>query len=119
MSNQSLGKLGEDLASDYLSKKRFSILQRNFKAGYGEIDIICQSANGVIVFIEVKTRVGDSYGEPVESITPWKLREVIKTAEFFLLRNKLDCDWRIDVIAVSLKDNQTIQELEHFENVTL
>ncbi len=117
--NKDLGKKGEDLASDYLQKKGYKVIEKNFKARYGEIDIIVRDRSDTLVFVEVKTRVGDLYGEPVEAILPRKLHEVIKTAEFYLLKDNLDVDWRIDVVAVSLKEDQTIEEIEHFENVTM
>lgn len=119
MYNQNLGRLGEQIASEFLQKKGFQILEFNFKARYGEIDIVSSSPEGILVFVEVKTRIGEDYGEPVESVTPWKLREVVKTAEFYLLKNKLDPDWRIDVVAISLNPDESIEEIEHFENVTL
>ena len=118
MYNQNLGKLGEKLASEFLLKKGYQILEFNFKARYGEIDIVAQDTD-TLVFVEVKTRIGDFYGEPVESILPRKMREVIKTAEFYILKNKIDPDWRIDVVAISLNPDESVEEIEHFENVTL
>lgn len=117
--NKSLGRLGERKAAVYLQNKGFHILELNFKARYGEVDIVARSPDDTLVFVEVKTRIGEDYGEPVESVTPWKLREVVKTAEFYLLKHNLEANWRIDVVAVSLNPDETIEEIEHFENVTL
>lgn len=118
MYNQNLGRLGEKIASDYLRKKGYQILEFNFQARYGEIDIVT-SEGDTLVFVEVKTRIGDYYGEPADAILPKKMHEVIKTAEFYLLKNKIDPDWRIDVVAISLNTDESVSELEHFENVTL
>jgi len=117
--NKELGKRGEEIAAKYLRQNGYQIIQTNFRARYGELDVVAKTREGTLVFVEVKTRVGDQYGEPIESVTPWKLREVVKTAEFYLLKNRLDCDWRIDVVAVALNPDQTDFEVEHFENVTL
>jgi len=116
--NQNLGKLGENIASEYLQNKGYLILETNFKANYGELDLITQE-NDTLVFVEVKTRIGNSFGEPEESILPHKMREVIKTAEFYMLKNNLSCDWRLDVIAICLRPDESLGEVEHFENVTL
>lgn len=118
MSNQSLGKLGEDLACEYLSKHGYRILERNFKRRYGELDIVALSGT-VLVFIEVKTRIGNSFGLPEEAVTPRKLREVIKTAGFYkLLHPELPESLRIDVIGIELSFGETLKYFNHIQNVT-
>ena len=119
MENQEIGRIGETIASDYLRNKDYKIIERNFQGRYGELDIITKDKDDTLVFVEVKTRIGDEYGDPAEAITKWKLREVVKTAEFYLLKNKLDVNWHIDAIAISLNEDQTLKDLEHFENITL
>ena len=115
---QSLGKYGEDLASDYLIGHGYSLIQRNFKARYGEIDIIAQK-NSVLVFIEVKTRMGKKYGTPEEAVTKRKIHEVTMTSEYYYLLNpQLPKAHRIDVIAIELFPDKTIKDLRHIENIT-
>ena len=115
---QSLGKFGEKLAADYLSKRGYRILERNFKARYGEIDIICTKDN-TLIFVEVKTRIGEKYGKPEESVTPKKLREIVKAAQYYkLTHDHLPEALRIDVIAIQLDDQNTVASFRHIQSVT-
>jgi len=115
---QNLGKYGEDIAADYLIGHGYHLIQRNFKARYGEIDIIAQK-NSILVFIEVKTRIGKKYGTPEEAVTKRKIHEVTVTAEYFyLLNSNLPKAHRIDVIAIELFPDKTIQDLRHIKNIT-
>jgi len=115
---QSLGKYGEDLASDYLVRHGYHLIQRNFKARYGEIDIIAMK-NSILVFIEVKTRIGKKYGIPEEAVTQRKIHEVTLTAEYYYLLNpQLPKAHRVDVIAIELFPDKTIKDLRHIENIT-
>ena len=80
-------KLGENKACEYLQKLGFKILERNYRKTYGEIDIIALDKD-VLSFIEVKTRTSNLFGSPLEAITPWKLRSLIKTAQFYKISHK-------------------------------
>lgn len=116
------GKKGEDLAVQFLKKKGWKILERNYRQQYGEIDIIAidpgkpSTSSGkkepVLVFVEVKTRTSNAFGTPFEAITSWKLKPLLKTAELYVASHKnLPEAQRIDAIAVQ---NNTI---EHIENI--
>lgn len=116
---QLLGKLGEDTAASYLTRQGYRIIQKNFKARYGEIDIICVK-DDTLVFVEVKTRIGEEFGKPEEAVTPRKLREVVKTAHFFkLIHDELPESMRIDVIGIEFDDSDTPSYFNHIESVTL
>lgn len=118
MSNLPKGKLGEDIASNYLSKKGYSIFTRNFKARYEEIDIIA-THNNVLVFIEVKTRFSTEFGSAIEAITYKKLQNLIKAAEYFKqLHPKLPEALRIDLVAIQLTSESKLLDIEHIENIT-
>ncbi len=82
-----LGRLGEDLAAAMLYAEGFSILDRNFRSRYGEIDIVCLKS-GVIWFTEVKTRTCEAFGEPEEAVNGLKQYRMRKTAEYYLLKNR-------------------------------
>lgn len=111
------GRLGEQAAVDFLKKINYKILDRNFRAGYGEIDIIAVKDN-VLVFVEVKTRSSDNFGTPFEAITPWKLKPLIRTAQFYKSSHKgLPMEMRIDAIGVKVKENQ-IESIEHIKNIS-
>jgi putative endonuclease len=115
---QKLGKTGESLASSYLQRQGYRIIQRNFKARYGEIDIICVKEE-TLVFVEVKTRIGHAFGTPEEAVTPKKLREVIKTAEYYkLAHDQLPDALRIDVIGIELSESEEIIYFNHIQSVT-
>lgn len=112
-----IGKKGEDIAVEYLKKKGYKVLERNFRKGYGEIDIICTKSN-VLVFVEVKTRTSETYGTPFESITSWKLKPLIKTAQYYsMLHPELPNELRLDAISVVL-DNFNEPKIEHLENIS-
>lgn len=83
MTNQQLGKLGEDMAVKYLEQKGFFILKRNFRTRRGEIDIVAVNGSRMH-FVEVKTRQGDAFGRPAESVGAGKLQRMRKAAAEFL-----------------------------------
>lgn len=99
---------GEDLACSYLKSHKYKILERNFRIRNGEADIIAidnSEREKVLAFIEVKTRTSNLFGVPFESITPWKLRSLIRVAQYYkLLHPNLSESLRIDAISVELSD---------------
>lgn len=112
------GALGEEHAASFLKKLGYRILERNYKARYGEIDIVALSHN-TLVFVEVKTRSSFDYGNPLEAITPWKLKTLIKTAEFYKLTHRnLPSLMRIDAVSVELGAGGLIKNIEHIENIS-
>ncbi len=109
---------GEELAAKFLQEKGYKIIDRNFRKGYGEIDIIAIQGR-TLVFIEVKTRSGGLYGTPFEQISYFKLRSLKKTAEFYKLLNpKLPDALRIDAISVLLDYSGNLSNIEHIENIS-
>jgi putative endonuclease len=114
---QSLGHLGESLAASYLEQRGYSILERNCRTPYGEIDLVSKTGE-TIVFVEVKTRSSKSLGPPEISITARKQEHMRSAAEYYIQQHpELQCDYRIDVITVQKpnRDDQAI--IDHFENV--
>ena len=102
---QEIGKLGEDIAVNYLKQKGYKILDRNFECRQGEIDIIALDKKE-IVFIEVKTRTSNKYGTPSEAVNKIKQKHMLQTIKYYLyIRNLSDEFVRIDVIEVCIKDN--------------
>ncbi len=97
-----IAKLGEDKACEYLKSLGFKILERNYRKTYGEIDIIALDKD-VLAFVEVKTRTSDQFGTPLESITYWKLKSLIKTAQSYKMTHRnLPESLRIDAVSVIL-----------------
>ena len=118
-SRQLLGSKGELFACAYLQKKGYRILDRNFKARYGELDIVTLDGD-TLVFVEVKTRIGRVFGLPEEAVTPRKLREVIKTSQYYIsVHQGLPANLRIDVIGIEVDESGKIVYFNHIPNVTL
>lgn len=110
-------KFGEDKACDYLKKLGFKIIERNFRKGYGEIDIIALD-KGILVFIEVKTRKSNQFGSPLEAITYWKVKSIIKTAQYYKMTHRnLPESLRIDAVAVTLNGNE-VENIELRKNIS-
>lgn len=117
MTTRDSGNLGERIAGEFLKKKGYKILGRNFRSKFGEIDIIAQEA-GALVFVEVKTRWSKKFGAPEEAVTPWKLRSIIKTGEYYkLLHPNTPTLLRIDVVALEIEESKRSARL--IKNVTL
>ena len=115
---QRLGNIGENLAAEYLQKHGYHILERNFKKRYGELDIVALEGNK-LVFVEVKTRSSNLFGTGAEAITPWKLRALVRSAQFYKLRYpELPDLMRIDVVSVSLSPSGEVEEIELIKNAT-
>ena len=91
---------GETAARDYLRNKGYLILKENYAGRMGEIDLIAKDGE-TIVFVEVKARENTEFGEPIEAVTPQKVRRIVLTAEQYLVTNRLmGADVRFDVVEV-------------------
>lgn len=113
------GIKGEDHAVQFLKNKGYKIIDRNFRIRGGEIDIIALDED-TLVFVEVKARHTREFGSPLEAITYWKLKSLVKTAQFYRLKNpKLPAAMRIDAVAISLDDYNEIKSIELTKNITL
>jgi len=111
-------KLGEEIATNHLKNKGYKIIERNFRKGYGEIDIIAIYKN-TLIFVEVKTRTTSLYGGAIESIAYHKIKSLIKTAQFYkMLHPKLPDAMRIDAILLDLNSSNKIVNVKHIENIT-
>ncbi|MCX6806997.1 MAG: YraN family protein [Candidatus Berkelbacteria bacterium] len=106
---KNLGKSGEDLATLFLQKKGFKILGRNIRLKFGEIDILAQD-NKDIVLVEVKTKTGDQYGEPVDEIDFFKKKKLWQLARA-LSQKYPDKNIRIDVISVKIQKEVKIEHI--------
>jgi putative endonuclease len=93
------GKVGENLACDYLIKNGYKILERNFRSKFGEIDIVAKDKK-TLCFIEVKWRKNNIFGSGLDAISPKKRHKIILTAKSYLLAHEIDTLLRIDVLAI-------------------
>jgi putative endonuclease len=111
------GNKGEALAAEFLIKKNYKVLDKQYRSPFGEIDLVCQYGEEV-VFVEVKTRRSKKFGHPEESITKNKIRHIDQTAQYYLQEKHLtDREWRVDVISIEIIDGKT--EILHFESIDI
>lgn len=107
LNNKNRGEWGEKEAIKYLRENGFTILETNWRAGKLEIDIIAQNSDK-IVFIEVKARGGDEFGEPETAVTLKKQRFIIKAANHYITENNINLEARFDIVGILAKDNKII-----------
>lgn len=102
MKKQETGKLGEELACRTLRKKGYRIIERNYRCRYGEIDIIARN-NKILLFVEVRSKTGDVFGTPAESVTRLKKERLSSSIMSYLESHKgLPQDWRLDFIGIDI-----------------
>ena len=116
MNDKDLGRYGEGLAINFLERKGYHILEKNFKNRIGEIDLIVWDG-AVICFIEVKTRRSLSHGMPFESVHYYKQRKMAAIAVSYLKYKfrSPDIMARFDVISI-YKDSTGQDHIEHIVN---
>ena len=101
--NKTVGAFGEDTACDHLLRHDYEILTRNFRTKYGEIDIVAQK-DGTIYCVEVKTRLSNRFGSPLDAINPQKLQKMHLMAETLISRLKTTLPVRLTVCEVTKED---------------
>lgn len=133
-----IGKIGEDIACEYLVNKKYKICERNFRKLWGELDIIAKTPDGILAFIEVKTlrqAQGKQFGNsaiaelqrselvellPEENLTASKLKKLKRTSSLYAGYNPDLIDdkkgWRIDLIAITIYGNSNYK-INHYENI--
>ena len=107
------GNIGELLARQYLEEKGYAIMKTNWRRGKNEVDIIAYM-EGLIVFVEVKTRSRQDYGEPEEFVTIEKQRAYVRMADKYVVENNRTEEVRFDIIAIE-KDGDDYR-ITHLEN---
>jgi len=128
MNSIELGNLGERIALNYLKKKGYQILDKNYSSSFlsgpqrGEIDIVAKKGD-VVSFVEVKTLSGNNKFtiSPEEKVDFLKQRKIIKMAESWLMGKKipLDTKWQIDVIAIRINSNLKRAKINYFSNISI
>ena len=113
--NRSVGERGESIAELYLRGQGFAILEKNYRRKTGEIDIVAREGD-TIVFVEVKARRNLAYGPPQLAVTPFKQRQIARTALTWLAHHKKpNAIARFDVIAILIPDHE-VPQIEHIRN---
>ncbi len=109
------GKIGEDLAAQYLIAKDYIILERNWRDGHGEIDLICKKKE-VLIFVEVKTRSGNNYGNPEEAVNHQKEENLRKISLRYIQKVRHSGEIRFDIISIVLNPKNEVEEILHLED---
>jgi putative endonuclease len=110
------GAAGGRIASSFLKKLGYRILESNFRTPFGEIDIVAKLRQ-IIVFVEVKSRITSSFGPPYLSVTWMKQRHIVKNALYYLKRKRMSqADWRVDIVSVKLNYDLGLENIELIEN---
>ena len=113
------GDLGESIGQEYLVKKGYQIIEKNYLKPWGEIDIIAKK-NGAVIFFEVKTRDKKNVEHyPAEfAINRDKIRKLQKTCETYLSERRYGHgqEWQIDVLAISIEKQNMKAIVDHIEN---
>ncbi len=102
--NKIIGNYGEEEAAKFLKKNKYKIIEKNYSCKFGEIDIIAKDKN-ILVFVEVKSRTNEKYGAPALAVNYYKQKNIIKTAKYYIMKNKLQNEFcRFDVVEVLLEN---------------
>lgn len=127
---QKFGRLGEQIACDYLKNKGFTVIEQNYTKKIGELDIVVIK-NSVLHFVEVKTLVKDKTESvscetdqkysPFENVTRSKLRKFSRTCEWYIQERHVshETKWQIDVIAVTVTRETRSAKVEVMWNVII
>ncbi len=118
MNKRKIGNTAEEIVSNYLKTQGYEVIEKNFTIRGGEIDIIALEANS-LVFIEVKYRTSDRFGEGIEQLTWGKCRRIKRASLHFLQKNRPQNikNIRYDFISLTKKDSKL--KLQHFKNVEI
>ncbi|MDD4937393.1 MAG: YraN family protein [Candidatus Shapirobacteria bacterium] len=119
--NYKKGREGEEIAREYLIKKGFRLIESNYSNKLGEIDLIMVDKD-ILIFVEVKLKIGDRFGTPEEMINKYKLSRIKRIAEGFLVLEKVANNYqkyRIDAVCIVLDGNKKVERINHYENVQL
>lgn len=110
------GRMGEEIAKEYLEKKGYKIVEQNYKTKYAEIDLVVKKKNE-LVFVEVRTKIGENFGTPEDTINDKKKRKLHGNALAYARTAKWKGPCRVDAICIVLKKDYSIERLNHYENV--
>lgn len=109
------GKIGEDAAVALLEQKGWQVVERNWRAGRGELDIIAWAHDKLLVFVEVKARSGEGFGGPEEAVGSAKQDLMARTAGAYMEAIGYDWEIRFDIVAVIVRRGKVL-EIRHIED---
>jgi len=108
--SRALGAQAEARAAEFLQRKSYRIVDRNWTCKGGELDLVCLDGD-TLVFVEVRARASSSHGTPLETVVDLKRRRLVRAAAIYLhVKKREDAACRFDVVAI------TGDDLEHVED---
>jgi putative endonuclease len=114
MNKHQTGKIGENIAKEYLQSIGYQFIASNFHTRFGEIDLIFKDGD-ILVFVEVKTRKGNQLIEIEETITPLKINRILKSAEIYIVQSDIQfAEIRVD--AVFIKQTGNKNSIDHIRS---
>ncbi len=113
--NLPIGKLGEEIAKNFLEDKGYSFIEQNYRNKYAEIDLIMKYEDALI-FIEVKTRIGEQFGAPEDALNRNKINRLVRNANMYAMRKKCD-NYRIDGVCIVLDEEMKVQRINHHKDI--
>ena len=112
-----LVKRGEGVAADYLEQQGYSILERGWRSGHKDIDLIAFK-QGILAFVEVKTRKNNAYIQPQQAVDRHKIKLLMTAANRYICNNNIDAEIRFDIVAITGTDYSNYK-IEHIEQAFL
>lgn len=116
MDHITTGKLGERVARKYLESKGYKIIEQNYKTKYAEIDLVGLN-KGVMIFVEVRTKRGEAFGSPEDTLDYSKLRKISANARAYAAFKGWNGLCRIDAVCVVLGGDDKPKRIDHYENI--
>ncbi len=110
--HNTLGNDGEDCACEYLQDKGYTVIERNWRCGHKELDLIAVDRDELVI-VEVKTRSGLQYGNPQDAVTDSKIRKIVSAAHAYVRYRRIDMPVRFDIVSIVMDDGNTA--IEHIE----
>ena len=111
-----VGKIGEDMARKFLEDKGYKIIEQNYKTKYSEIDLVAKK-DKELIFVEVRTKIGENFGTPEDTLNNKKLSKVRYNAISYSSFKKWQGPIKIDAICIVLKQDYSVLRLNHYENI--
>jgi len=116
MKNLETGKKGEEEAKEYLKRKGYKVLKKNYKNKYGEIDIIVQKSDE-LVFVEVRSKTESDFGTPEETVKEKKKKKLKQNALAYTTFNNYEGFYRIDLICIVFSKKGSLLRITHYEDM--
>ena len=111
---QEFGELGERIAERWLKRKGWRVVQRRFRSGHRDIDLVVER-EGTVAFVEVKARKGLAFGDPIEAVNWSKQRELVRSASVWIDRHGRPMEsYRFDVVGVLVEGDRV--RIRHVPN---